>query len=170
MSLPGIVLLEGNHERLFLGAESVEHELPLVQEFYRKSIVGFARRDLIENLPQEYPLGDFVCTHTINNARVYQDTKIEIDRNYIIGHTHHAFDIQRSGHRIINCGSVGQNRKNLDRFSYAIFDESNGQITLHEAEYDVQPLLREMDLRGYPAVCIDYYKGKLKKPSEPPRG
>ena len=33
-TLPGMILLEGNHERLFLGKEPLGHESPLVQQFY----------------------------------------------------------------------------------------------------------------------------------------
>src|SRR5512136_1600072 len=35
-SLPNVVVLEGNHERLFLGADQIADELPLVQAFYRQ--------------------------------------------------------------------------------------------------------------------------------------
>jgi predicted phosphodiesterase len=126
LGLPGIVLLEGNHERLFLGNETVSNLLPLVQQFYDHSIQQFTRRDLISNLPLEYQLEGFVCRHTIADRRIYHNTDITVDRHYIIGHTHHAFDIKRDGYRIINCGSVGQNRGRLDYLSYAVMVRTSG--------------------------------------------
>ena len=76
-----------------------------------------AARELIENLPLEYKLGEFICCHTIGHERVYRDTKVAVSGTYIIGHTHHAFDVKRDRSRIINCGSIGQNRRRLDRLN-----------------------------------------------------
>ncbi len=160
-SLPKIVVLEGNHERLFLGLEDVSHEIPLVQDFYRHSLAGFTRCDLIRGLPSEHELGGFTCTHTIDGKRIYQDTSIAIDRNYVIGHTHHAFDVTSSGHRIINCGSIGQNRKDVSRSSYALMDLDLGSISLKEFSYDAGKLIAEMERQGYGRRCLDYYKSKL---------
>jgi predicted phosphodiesterase len=160
-SLPNIVVLEGNHERLFLGVEDPSHEIALVQDFYRHSIASFTRSDLIVGLPLEYEVDGFTCTHTIDDKRIYRDTPVEIDRNYVIGHTHHAFDITRSKHRIINCGSIGQNRKDLSRSSYALMDLDLESVSLKEFTYDYGKLIAEMERRGYGRNCLDYYKSKL---------
>ena len=40
-SLPGIVFIEGNHERLFLGTEPIQDEIALVREFYAHSMKYF---------------------------------------------------------------------------------------------------------------------------------
>jgi predicted phosphodiesterase len=160
-SLPGIVVLEGNHERLFLGVEDINDEIPLVQNFYRHSIASFTRSDLIRGLPCEYEIGGFTCTHTIDGKRIYQDTSIAIDRNYVIGHTHHAFDITSSGHRIINCGSIGQNRKDVSRSCYALMDLDVGSVSLKEFSYDAGTLIAEMERQGYERHCLDYYRSKL---------
>jgi len=160
-SLPNVVVLEGNHEKLFLGEEDVSHEIPLVQDFYRYCVARFTRRDLIEGLPTESELGGFCCVHTIGNQRIYQDTAIAIDRNYIIGHTHHAFDVVRSGYRIVNCGSIGQNRRDISRSSYALMDLDSGSVVLNECSYDVRKLMAEMERRGYGQNCLDYYRSKL---------
>jgi predicted phosphodiesterase len=161
MGLPNIVLLEGNHERLFLGTEDLAHELPLVQEFYKYSIKGFSRRDLIENLPAKYDLDEFICCHTIDERRVYRDTEVAVSGTYIIGHTHHAFDVRREHNRIINCGSIGQNRRRVDRLSYAIVDPKANEVSLRELDYPVTRLLEEMRRRHYSQVCLDYYQSKL---------
>jgi predicted phosphodiesterase len=162
-SLPGIVLLEGNHERLFRGAEPVDEEIPLVQEFYEHSIRHFTRLDLISNLPCSYELGGFTFTHTIDGSKVYADTRIEVGRNYFIGHTHHQFEIERNGNRIINCGSVGQNRKAINVINYALFDVQTRVVTLCSEEYPFAELLGALYAKGYSRPCIDYYLGKLPK-------
>ena len=46
-SLPNIVLLEGNHERLFRGDDPIDNELALVRQFYADSRSSFTRTDPI---------------------------------------------------------------------------------------------------------------------------
>lgn len=159
-SLPGIVMLEGNHERLFSGADAAHHEIPLVQDFLVHSRRYFSRHDLISNLSSEHWLGPFHCSHTIADKKIYRDTEVEIDRSWLIGHTHHQFRIERNGHTIINCGSIGQNRRCIDELCYAIYDDSSGTIQLHSEPYSIEPFLNELVTRGYPQHCIDYYLGK----------
>lgn len=161
--LPGITVLEGNHERLFQGTENLNHELPLVQDFYGLSHKFFSRLDLIAGLPRQVNLGVFECTHTIQGRSIYRDTAIEIGHDYIIGHTHHQFQIERSGFRIINPGSVGQNRKWIDMVDYSIYDTVSGHVHLHSLPYDVDLFLAELRQRGYPEQCIRYYAGKPRK-------
>lgn len=161
-SLPGIVVLEGNHERLFLGLDDIQEEIALVQEFYHHSVPSFTRYDLIRDLPVQHVIGGFTCTHTIEDKRIYAHTDIAIDRNYLIGHTHHGFDIIRTGHRLINCGSIGQNRRDLSRLSYAVIDLRDNSTTLHERSYDAGPLIAEMERRNYGPNCLGYYRSKLQ--------
>ena len=161
-SLPGIVLLEGNHERLFLGTDAIAHQLPLVQAFYDHSIQSFSRPDLISGLPAFHALDSFVCTHTINERKIYAYTDIEVAHDYIIGHTHHQFLVRRSGRVIANCGSIGQNRARIEMLSYALYDTVSRRLTLHEAPYPFDKFVSELSARGYPRPCIDYYLGKRK--------
>jgi len=160
LQLPGITVLEGNHERLFQGTEDLDRELPLVQEFYRHSHKFFSRLDLIAGLPRQVNLGVFECSHTIHGRSIYQDTAIEIGHDYIIGHTHHQFQIERSGFLIINPGSVGQNRKWINMIDYSIYDMASGKIHLRSLPYEVDLFLAELRRRGYPEQCIRYYDGK----------
>lgn len=161
-ALPGSVLLEGNHERLFLGRDRIEDELPLVQEFYEHSARSFSRRDLIVRLPVTYELGPFLCRHTIDGRRIYADTAVEVARDHFIGHTHHQFTIQRAGKTIVNCGSVGQNRRRIDALSYALYDTASGRVALCEEEYPLDRFLAELAARGYSHRCLEYYLRKRK--------
>ena len=142
----------------------MDEEIALVGEFYEFSSKSFSRGDLISNLPRTYQLGSFTCAHTIGESEnIYPDTQIEIDKNYMIGHSHHQFRIQRSGKEIINCGSVGQNRGWIDSINYALLDSSSHEITLCEGPYPFDDLIKEMEHQGYPQRCIDYYLSKPRK-------
>jgi len=161
--LRGITFLEGNHERLFLGAENLADQLPLVQDFYRHSCQFFSHPDWIAHLPGQGALGRFACSHTIEGRSIYPDTGIEIQRDHIIGHTHHQFQIERSGFQIINPGSVGQNRTWIDMVDYAIFDTTTGELHLDSIAYDLDRFLAELRRRDYPEQCVAYYAGKSRK-------
>ncbi|MEZ4312332.1 MAG: metallophosphoesterase family protein [Polyangiaceae bacterium] len=163
--LPGLLYVEGNHERLFLGREDISHEIPLVRDFFTASRASFTREDLISSLPRAFEMGPYCFTHTIgdNNQRIYPDTQIEPDRNYVIGHSHHQFQIERAGKTIVNPGSLGQNRRRIDRMSYALLDTATFDFELRESPYDVDRLLNAMRERGYPQACVDYYVKKLPK-------
>ena len=162
-ALPGCVLLEGNHERLFNGTEPVTREIPLVQDFYASSVRFFSRRDLIAGLPQEHMLGTFLCTHTIQGARIFPDTSIAVERDYMLGHSHHQFMIERSSHVIVNPGSVGQNRRCIDVAEYALYDSETRRIQLCEAQYSGDLFLSELRSRNYPQSCIEYYSRKPRR-------
>ena len=161
-ALPNSILLEGNHERLFRGDDPIDDELALVRQFYKHSLTHFTRKDLIQNLSAEYQLASFLCSHTIDQKRVYADTEIEIDQNRIIGHTHHAFITNKSGKTLVNCGSVGQNRSQIDMFTYALLDTVSATVSLHVRPYNFDRLIREMLVRNYPDSCIDYYLAKMR--------
>lgn len=160
-SLPNIVLLEGNHERMFLNPELVNEELPLVQAFFRCSVASFARRDLIEALPLTHALGWLTCAHSIGDRRVYRDSTVEVCRSFIIGHTHHPFVLTRNENVIINCGSIGQNRRRADVLNYVICDTESRVFSLFNAPFPVGDFLRELRARKYPESCVRYYLGKL---------
>lgn len=161
--LPGIHFLEGNHERLFLGIDSVEQEIELVRDFYKFSNKNFSRGDLISNLPTTYQLGSFICSHTIDDSKIYPDTLIEYKKNHIIGHSHYQFRIQHLKKEIINCGSIGQNRKWINSINYALMDTKSEVITLCEGSYNFDAFIVEMENQGYPQNCIDYYLAKPRK-------
>ncbi len=173
-SLPEVTVLEGNHERLFLGIDPIEREPALVQAFHRTSRRWFTRPDLIRDLPESCEVGGFVCRHTIDGRKIYADTEgIEVSAPHVIAHTHHAFDITRSGQRIVNCGSVGQNRARGETLTWASLDTDRGAIRLHEAPYEVDRYQRELAARGYPPECLDYIRrlrarGRAAAPAERP--
>jgi predicted phosphodiesterase len=166
VALPNVSLLQGNHERLFLGQDDPTKEMPLVQQFILASYARFTRRDLIEGLPLSIELNDrFLCVHTIGTQRIYANTDIEIDRDYILGHSHYQYSIRRQGKLIVNPGSIGQNRQRIDRVEWALFDTNTEDFSFHSEPWDVVSFIQDLGGSGYPAACIEYYERKLEEVS-----
>lgn len=160
-ALPNSVMLEGNHERLFLGLDDISVEIELVQLFYRYSSASFSRDDLITDLPVATDLGKYLCTHTLGNERVYPETDLSLDRDTILGHSHCMFDRQIGDHQLINCGSIGQNRGQIDEINFLLFDSETNEYTLNSSKYPFNHFISELVARGYPSRCIEYFQQKL---------
>jgi predicted phosphodiesterase len=161
VGLPGVTVLEGNHERLFLGEEPIEDEIPLVQAFYASSKTSFTRADLITELPGSTQLGPFTCVHTLEGRRIFADSEITVERDHVIGHSHYQYEITRNGHRIVNPGSLGQNRDRIDHVDYALYDTERAQFAFFSVPYAFDRYLTELRAREYPAMCLEYYERKL---------
>jgi predicted phosphodiesterase len=159
-NLPNLSYIQGNHERLFLGEENLEHEVDLVKKFYLASNLHFTRIDLISNLPLSKEIGLFTAVHTIDNQSIYPDSIINFDKNYFIGHSHHQFSIEKNGFRLVNPGSVGQNRGFINLVEFAIYDIDKNTILFNKLRYEVDSVIRKMEELNYPFECIQYYKNK----------
>jgi len=160
MNLPGITILEGNHERLFLGTDDVTREIPLVQDFFHHSNTFFSNRDLISDLPKQCQLGQFECIHSLGDYSIYPNTSIDITCNHMIGHSHHQFKSEHSGYMLVNPGSIGQNRKWIDMLDYLVIDLESQEIQMQSKPYDFNLFLSELYQRHYPKNCIAYYANK----------
>jgi predicted phosphodiesterase len=163
VALPAIKLLEGNHEALFLRHEPMSKEIPLVQAFTRQAMSEFTRHDLIENLPKACEVGPFYCTHTLEGRSIYADTDVGLTRDCMIGHSHHQFDVCRNGFRLVNPGSVGQNRRYIDEVCYAVVDTVTGDVALRQLTYDVDAFIAELRARNYAPECVAYYVTKPRR-------
>lgn len=161
LGLPGIVLLEGHHERLFSGVESVEREHPLVQEFFHQSRAWFTAVSRIRALPQSVEIGEFLCRHSLDRRRIRPDTPLDLERSHLIGHSHEPFVRACGAARLVSCGSVGQNRRSLDRATYALYDSATAEVRLRDIPYRAERYLRELEERRYSAACVEYVARKL---------
>lgn len=74
--------------------------------------------------------------------KAYEDFGCEI---VFCGHTHFRSDRMIGSVRVINAGSVGQQRDGLG-FCYGIFDTDTDEFTYHTIKYDISELEREIDL------------------------
>lgn len=160
MSLPNSILLMGNHEQYFInGYYPGAHEL--VIKFFDTTFKHFNRTAVIKTFIDSTLLDDFICKHTIYDSYIYPDTTVEINDNYLIGHSHHQFEYHYKNWRLINVGSVGQNRKNLNIINYVIFNASSRKFELKSIAYDARIVVQKMKDSDYPEECINYYMSKL---------
>ncbi len=153
------VNLMGNHETYFLQGK-YPGKSELVQAFFRHCFRTFKRFDVIRSYQETTVLGDFTCQHTIGDLYVFPDTHVTLDRNKIIGHSHAQFQRLVDGHQLVNVGSVGQNRREINVIHYAIFDRTTSKVHLKEHVYNHHVVIQKMQKEKYPQECINYYQQK----------
>jgi len=159
VGLRNCVYLNGNHEEAFATGEYPGSN-PVVQAFFDRCYARFTRFDEISGLPTSFQLGGFEFRHTIQERYVYPDSEINLDANYVIGHSHHQFVIADSGHLLVNPGSVGQNRKYINIVNYATLETESMTFEGRALVHDIDLLIGEMRRLNYPETCLAYYEGK----------
>ena len=158
-SLSNCIYLAGNHEHMFT-SNRFEGGHPLAEKFFDFCAPKFDRLDLIDNLPEEHFLHDYLFTHTLEDRDIYPDSEIDIKQNVFIGHSHYQFHRVIDSFHLYNVGSVGQNRKYINVINYAILHPDTRRVDLKSLVYDERLVITEMQRRDYPAECIDYYERK----------
>jgi predicted phosphodiesterase len=160
-TLPNIVYIEGNHEEYFLTGTYPGSNI-VAKTFFEYCYPRFSFQEKIKNLPKEYVLNEFYFSHTILDRYIYPDTEMKLDRNYVVGHSHHQFKIEQPPYVLYNPGSVGQNRKYINVINFIIMDTESMEFSLKAITYDEMLIIDEMRLRKYPQLCIDYYNNKAR--------
>lgn len=160
-ALPNTIVIQGNHEKAFVDGNYPGNNL-LVQEFFSKTIINFNQFNLISNLPLSHTLDDFLCIHTINERSIYPDTPLNLDSNFLIGHSHHQFVTESNTFRLINVGSVGQNRAIINLCDFVIYDTESKSFELKSVVYDFEKLIEKMKALDYSDTCLDYYLQKRR--------
>lgn len=163
-SLADIVLLKGNHEEAFLsGTYSGKNEI--AKAFFNFCYSGFEKQDMIRKYNTTFRAKGFQVSHTIGDIYLYPDSDLsefQIEEDHFIGHSHYQFDRKAGGHRIVNTGSVGQNRKIINLAEYVIYDDYKNEVELKSFQFDIGKVIEKMDEEKYPQICLDYYKNKNK--------
>lgn len=159
-SLPRCDRLMGNHDAAFLcGHYNGAH--PVACAFFAFCRPRFHRLELLQSYVETCEVGAFRAQHTLDDRYVYPDTPVTLDRNYLIGHSHHQFMTAWGGFRLFNAGSVGQNRRDLRVCHYLVCGPGPEDVRLAGCTYDHDAMLAEMRRQGYPALCLEYYLGKV---------
>ncbi len=153
------ITIKGNHEDYYLNPSLIKNNV--VKKFYDHTIQNFFSTKIISNYVDFHNFNNHMCSHSINDKKIYKDTKITIDQKYIIGHSHHQFINKLNNFYIVNPGSVGQNRVNLNLISFCKYKSSSDSFEFFNIEYDVNVLINEMKNLNYPKVCLDYYIKKI---------
>lgn len=156
------ILLRGNHEDAFIGKSYLGTNL-IAKSFFEFCLPRFSSFKSILEYQDYFDLGDFVVKHTIMDMYIFIDTDLSnilIDRNFIIGHSHYQFSRVICNYNIINTGSLGQNRKFINVAEYLIFDQKSNRVDLKSFVFDINLIINEMIDKGYPELCINYYRSK----------
>ncbi len=158
-SLDNKVLLKGNHEEAFIsGTYSGDH--PIARSFFLFCEPLFRHKETINEYSPGYVYKDFDFVHTLENKYIFPDTDVDLNRNTFIGHSHALFSKMINGYRLINAGSVGQNRRNIDELNYVVWLPGEEKIDLISRPFKADKLISEMKCMGYPQHCIDYILSK----------
>lgn len=159
------ILLKGNHEANYL-KKNYEGKNIIAQTFFDFCFPTFNEFLKIESYKDTYKVGDFIIQHTIGNQYIYPDTNLEsldIKNNFIIGHSHYAFNRTKGDYRIINTGSLGQNRVYINQSDYIIYDLDKKTIESKQFVNNLDVLIKEMRSMDYPELCLNYYLNKEQK-------
>ncbi|MGN5480842.1 metallophosphoesterase family protein [Cupriavidus basilensis] len=159
-SLPNCSVIEGNHEANFKNNNHISSNISKI--FFDFCRPNFDRYEKISKLPEKIEWEGYTFAHTIKNRKIYPDTDLSLDANYMIGHSHHQFKTENSGFILYNCGSVGQNRLYINIINYLVFHTDEHIIEMRSTTYDEMLVINEMRQRGYPRECIDYYNDKQR--------
>lgn len=160
-TLPNSIILMGNHEEFFING-NYGGTNTLVKSFFNLTYPHFKHFEQIKEFITSFELERYQCIHTINNTYIYPDTKAALNNNYVIGHSHYQFIYQNNGYTLYNAGSVGQNRKEINKINYLIYETDSSTMSLKSLEYNIYLLINEMKRLGYPEACIHYYLDKMK--------
>lgn len=164
-NLPNTITLKGNHEENVLkGAYTGKNEV--ANAFFDYCYPRFSEFDIIKRYQESYQLKSFIVKHTINDQYIFPDTdlaEIDLESNYIIGHSHYQFNRKKGNKRIINTGSLGQNRKFLNVAEYILYDQNKNEVQLKAFRYDIDQVIDKMIQEKYPSICLQYYQNKKRK-------
>lgn len=165
-TIPNAVLLQGNHEENYLkGIYTGQH--PVARAFFEFCFPRF-NSSLMEAINQYGCMverGSYQIQHTIDQRYIFKDTdlsEVEINNDFIIGHSHQGFIRTEQNHKIVNTGSLGQNREFINLSSYAVLDTADNSVALKTFVTDIDLMLDKMREEDYPAICLDYYMGKKR--------
>lgn len=155
-----IIKIKGNHDEYFIN-KNINSENKLLNDFFIHSFKNFNNFDKIIQYKDNYFEDGVFYTHTLENRYIYQDTNIDYEHNLFIGHTHRQFFYKKNNKFIANPGSVGQNRSNINKIEYIIYDSAIKNVELKFIEFDINVIINEMVLKSYPQRCIEYYLSKI---------
>jgi predicted phosphodiesterase len=161
-TLPKSIKILGNHEDNFING-NYKGENPIAKAFFNFCYPKFEKLKIIEKYLNSYEVLNFSVQHTIHDQYIFPDTilsDLDLTNNYIIGHSHYQFDRKFRNKRIINTGSLGQNREFINVANYIIFDVHTTDVQLKSFKFDINIIIEKMIDLNYPDICINYYKNK----------
>jgi putative phosphoesterase len=159
-TLDNVILLNGNHEKSFLNGYYDGTNI-VSKTFFEHCYPCFKKQNSIIKYLEEYYINETQFIHTIQQKYIYSDSNINLINDVFIGHSHRLFLKYSNGYRLVNAGSVGQNRLNLNDVNFVLWDSTSDSLKLCTERYDSKIILNEMKSKKYPKLCIDYLKSKI---------
>tara|TARA_R110001592_G_scaffold246740_1_gene508704 strand:- start:17586 stop:18221 length:636 start_codon:yes stop_codon:yes gene_type:complete len=153
------ILIKGNHEEAFISGNYPGKNI-IAKTFFEECYPKFDRKEMICDYIDTYSIGNSDFMHTINNSYVFSDSEVAINKNTFIGHSHRIFEKMIKNYRLVNVGSVGQNRVNIDEINYATWDTEKDKVKLIKKAFSADRLINEMKNKKYPDICIEYILSK----------
>lgn len=162
--LKNVKLLKGNHEDYFITG-NYPGENVIAKSFFNYCFPKFNSNsvEIIKEYESSIFIGQYKIQHTIENQYIFMDTdisKLMIENNYIIGHSHQQYSREKDNFKIYNTGSLGQNRKFINQSCYLQIDTKLNTVELKSFIHDINKVISKMKERKYPQICIDYYLSK----------
>jgi len=165
-TLSNATFLRGNHEENYIaGIYSGKH--PVATVFFDFCYPKFNKflLPIIKGYDIATQYGSFNVQHTINDKYIFANTDmsdVEINNNFIIGHSHQQFEIRKNNFKIYNTGSIGQNREFINQACYLVLDTDSNKVELKSFIFDIDIVIKQMKAEKYPAICTDYYMSKKR--------
>lgn len=163
-SLPNCQCLKGNHETYFIeGVYPGVH--PVAKAFFDFCYPKFNPKkiEVLNTFKEEVSAGEYNVKHTLESKYIFQDTvinEINIKKPHIIGHSHQQYTRTHNTHKLINTGSLGQNREHINKSDYVILNTLKNTVELKSFSFPIDKLIHEMERLNYPEICLNYYKEK----------
>lgn len=158
------ILLSGNHEEYFLeGSYPGDH--PIAKAFFSHCYSSFTEFQLINKYKKSHKIGIYTVQHSILNKYIFFDTPLRIDdlsNNYIIGHSHQQYQRMVGNFKLINTGSLGQNREFINVADYLLYDTNNNEIEFKNFIYNIDIVINKMKSTRYNNICLNYYLNKKR--------
>lgn len=162
--LENSICLKGNHEAYFIeGAYPGTH--PVAKAFFSHCYPRFREFQPLSEYGLSSSAGVFLVQHTLLDKYIFEDTDIHdagLTGNFIIGHSHQQYERILPGLRLINTGSLGQNRAFINVADYLIYDDISEAVELKHFIYDIESVISAMEAEGYNELCLNYYRNKRR--------
>ncbi len=161
-TLPNSIKLLGNHEVNFINGNYTGENL-VAKSFFDFCYPKFTNVKIIKTYSNSFNLLNFTVQHTVSNKYIYPDTDLSdliLDKNFIIGHSHYQFDRKINNNRLINTGSLGQNREFINVANYINLNDETNSIQLKAFKFNINIVINKMIEMKYPEICLKYYKSK----------
>lgn len=155
------ITIIGNHEEYFIkGKYGGTNET--AKAFFDYCIKDFSEQETISGYIDSYRQNGFLFVHTLDNRIIFPDIELSLIENTVLAHSHKQFNTAKTGYRLINPGSVGQNRTYINVINYMLWDTEKDVFTEKQILYNPDIVINEMKAKKYPSICIDYYQNKKR--------